>query len=129
MTLLGCAYAMQSNRLSHFFDLHGPSFTTDTACSSSLAATQLACTSLWAGDCDTACAGGMNVLTNPDIFAGLSKGQFLSKTGSCKTYDNDADGYCRGDGVASVILKRYQDAVRDKDHILGYFLFTNQLLG
>jgi acyl transferase domain-containing protein len=61
----------------------------------------------------------MNVLTNPDIFAGLSKGQFLSKTGSCKTFDNDADGYCRGDGVATVILKRIEDAIADNDPILA----------
>ncbi len=61
----------------------------------------------------------MNVLTNPDIFSGLSKGQFLSKTGSCKTYDDNADGYCRGDGVVTLILKRLDDAVLDKDPILG----------
>lgn len=58
-------------------------------------------------------------MTNPDIFSGLSKGQFLSKTGSCKTYDNEADGYCRGDGVATVILKRYEDAIAEGDPILG----------
>lgn len=61
----------------------------------------------------------MNILTNPDIFAGLSKGQFLSKTGSCKTFDNEADGYCRGEGVATVILKRVEDAIADNDPILG----------
>jgi iterative type I PKS product template protein len=61
----------------------------------------------------------MNVLTNPDIFSGLSKGQFLSKTGSCKTYDDGADGYCRGDGVVTLILKRLDDAILDKDPILG----------
>ena len=31
-------------------------------------------------------------MTNSDIFAGLSRGQFLSKTGNCQTFDNDADG-------------------------------------
>jgi iterative type I PKS product template protein len=60
-----------------------------------------------------------NCLTNPDIFSGLSKGQFLSKTGSCKTYDQGADGYCRGDGVVTLILKRLEDAVAEKDPILG----------
>ena len=53
---------------------------------------QIGCTSLWAGDCDTAVIGGLNVMTNSDIFAGLSRGQFLSKTGNCQTYDNEADG-------------------------------------
>ncbi|KAF2086231.1 polyketide synthase [Saccharata proteae CBS 121410] len=120
--ITGGVRAFAPGRINYYFKFSGPSYSIDTACSSSLAAIQLACTSLWAGDCDTACAGGLNVLTNPDIFAGLSKGQFLSKTGSCKTYDNDADGYCRGDGCGTVVLKRYEDAIADKDHILGCIL-------
>ena len=120
--ITGGVRAFAPGRINYYFKFSGPSFSIDTACSSSFAAIQLACTSLWAGDCDTACAGGLNVLTNPDIFAGLSKGQFLSKTGSCKTYDNAADGYCRGDGCATVILKRYEDAIADKDNILGCIL-------
>ena len=120
--ITGGVRAFAPGRINYYFKFSGPSYSVDTACSSSLAAIQLACTSLWAGDCDTACAGGLNVLTNPDIFSGLSKGQFLSKTGSCKTYDNAADGYCRGDACGSVILKRYEDAVADKDVILGCIL-------
>lgn len=53
----------------------------DTACSSSFAAVQTACTYLWRGECDTAIAGGTNILTNPDNFAGLDRGHFLSTTG------------------------------------------------
>ncbi|KAG9812276.1 polyketide synthase, partial [Aureobasidium melanogenum] len=120
--ITGGVRAFAPGRINYYFKFSGPSFSIDTACSSSLAAIQLACTSLWAGDCDTACAGGLNVLTNPDIFSGLSKGQFLSKTGSCKTYDNAADGYCRGDGCGTVVLKRYEDALADKDNILGCIL-------
>ncbi|KUI69031.1 Conidial yellow pigment biosynthesis polyketide synthase [Cytospora mali] len=79
-----------------------------------------ACTSLWNGDTDMAVAGGMNVLTNSDAFAGLSHGHFLSKTpGACKTWDENADGYCRADAVASIILKRLEDAEADNDNILG----------
>ena len=89
-----------------------------------MAAIQIACTSLWAGECDTAVAGGLNVMTNSDIFAGLSRGQFLSKTGNCQTYDNDADGYCRGDGIGTIILKRLEDAEADNDRILGVILET-----
>lgn len=120
--ITGGVRAFAPGRINYYFKFSGPSYSVDTACSSSLAAIQLACTSLWAGDCDTACAGGLNVLTNPDIFSGLSKGQFLSKTGSCKTYDNDADGYCRGDSCGSVVLKRYSDAIADKDNIMGCIL-------
>lgn len=118
----GGVRAFAPGRINYFFKFSGPSFSVDTACSSSFAALQLAVTSLRARDCDTAITGGMNVLTNPDIFSGLSKGQFLSKTGNCQTFDNDADGYCRGEGVATVILKRLEDAEADKDNILGVIL-------
>ena len=64
-------------------------------------------------------AGGLNILTNPDVFAGLSKGFFLSNTGNCKTWDSRADGYCRADGVGSVVMKRLEDALADNDNILG----------
>lgn len=118
----GGVRAFAPGRINYFFKFSGPSFSVDTACSSSFAALQLAVTSLRAGDCDTAITGGMNVLTNPDIFSGLSRGQFLSKTGNCQTFDNEADGYCRGEAVASVILKRLEDAEADKDNILGVIL-------
>lgn len=115
----GGVRAFGPGRINYSMKFSGPSFIVDTACSSSFAALQLACTSLRAGECDTAFSGGANVLTNPDIFAGLSRGYFLSKTGNCNTFDDGADGYCRGDGVASVILKRMEDAIADKDPILG----------
>ena len=118
----GGVRAFAPGRINYYFKFSGPSFSVDTACSSSFAALQLAMTSLRAGECDTAITGGMNVLTNPDIFSGLSRGQFLSKTGNCQTFDNEADGYCRGEGVASVILKRLEDAEADKDNILGVIL-------
>ena len=120
----GGVRAFGPGRLNYFFKWSGPSFSVDTACSSSFAALNIAITALRAGECDTAFAGGANVLTNPDIFSGLSRGHFLSKTGSCKTFDNDADGYCRGDGVATIIIKRYSDAISDKDPILGVILGT-----
>jgi iterative type I PKS product template protein len=120
----GGVRAFGPGRLNYFFKWSGPSFSVDTACSSSFAALNIAITALRAGECDTAFSGGANVLTNPDIFSGLSRGHFLSKTGSCKTFDNEADGYCRGDGVASIILKRYDDAIADKDPILGIILGT-----
>jgi acyl transferase domain-containing protein len=114
--------AFTPGRINYHFKLSGPSYSVDTACSSSCAAIQLACTSLSNGECDTAITGGANILTNPDIFTGLSRGHFLSETGQCKTFDNQADGYCRADGVASLILKRLEDAEADNDNIFGVIL-------
>lgn len=49
----------------------------------------------------------------------LSKGHFLSKTGQCKVWDAGADGYCRADGIGSVVIKRLEDAMADNDHVLA----------
>lgn len=65
----------------------------------------------------------MNVLTNPDGFTGLNKGHFLTRGhNACKTWDAGADGYCRADGVGSLVLKRLEDAEGDNDRILGVIL-------
>lgn len=113
---------MSKGRINYYFKFGGPSYSIDTACSSGLAAIQVACTSIWSGDCDTAIAGGVSVITSPDLYAGLSRGQFLSQTGSCKTFDSGADGYCRADGIGSIIIKRLSDAERDRDNILAVIL-------
>ncbi|KAJ5151395.1 uncharacterized protein N7482_010647 [Penicillium canariense] len=109
-------------RINFCFEFCGPSYTNDTACSSSLAAIHLACNSLWRGDCDTAIAGGTNMCINPDGHTGLDKGFFLSRTGNCKPFDDAADGYCRGEAVATVVIKRLEDAIAEKDPILGVIL-------
>ncbi|KAK7937312.1 ketoacyl-synt-domain-containing protein [Apiospora aurea] len=118
----GCR-AFGPGRINYFFKFSGPSYSIDTACSSSLATIQSACTSLWNGETDMVVAGGMNVLTNSDAFAGLSHGHFLTKTpNACKTWDAEADGYCRADGIGSIVLKRLEDAEADNDNILGVVL-------
>lgn len=61
----------------------------------------------------------MEPKTNPDIYCMLSKGHFLSKTGQCKVWDAGADGYCRADGVGSVVIKRLEDALADNDVVLA----------
>ena len=119
--------AFTPGRINYHFKFSGPSFNVDTACSSSFAAINLACNSLWRGDCDTAIAGSTNVLTNPDNFAGLDRGHFLSTTGNCNTFDDGADGYCRADAVGTIVLKRLKDAEADNDPIKGVIFraFTN----
>ncbi|KAG6254329.1 Type I Iterative PKS [Claviceps purpurea] len=118
----GCR-AFGPGRINYFFKFAGPSYSIDTACSSGLAAIEVACQGLWNGVIDTAVAGGVNVLTNPDGFAGLCNGHFLTKGhNACKTWDSTADGYCRADGIGSLVIKRLEDAEADNDNILGIIL-------
>ena len=109
-------------RINYHFKFGGPSYTIDTACSSSLTAIHLACSALWRGEVDTAIIGGTNVLTNPDMTAGLDRGHFLSRTGNCKTFDESADGYCRGEAVVTAVFKRLDDAIQDRDPIQACIL-------
>jgi acyl transferase domain-containing protein len=108
---------MLANRISHVFDLRGPSITCDTACSSSLTAFHLACSSVWRGECQQALVGGANIMLRPEFPIAMSKGRFLSPDGRCKTFDASADGYGRGEGAAVVIVKPLAQAQRDHDRI------------
>lgn len=51
----GMTRNMLANRVSSFFDFHGPSASVDTACSSGLMAIELACQSIWCGDANMVC--------------------------------------------------------------------------
>jgi acyl transferase domain-containing protein len=113
----GTARSIMSNRLSYFFDWKGPSMTVDTACSSSLVAVHLAVQALRNDECQVAVAAGVNLIFGPEMFIGESNLRMLSPTGRCRMWSNDADGYARGEGCASVVLKLLSDAVRDGDHI------------
>lgn len=111
--------AFSAGRVNYHFKWDGPSYSVDSACSSSLLAIQLACSSLRSGESNMAVAGGSNILTGRNMYDGLTRGSFLSKTGSCKTFDSGADGYCRGEGVGVVVLKRLSDAVANGDPVLA----------
>ena len=100
----------------------------DTACSSSLVAVNRACKALRAKKCSMAVAGGVNIMTMATEFLKLAKAGFLSPTGQCKPFDQAADGYCRGEGVGVVVLKRLSQAQIDGDEVLAVIpgIATNQ---
>ncbi|WP_405898873.1 acyltransferase domain-containing protein [Streptomyces sp. NBC_00727] len=113
----GSSAGMAANRISYHFDLTGPSLAVDTACSSSLVAVHLAANSLLAGECDTALAGGVNIVLSPSL--GLVYGQLglAAADGRCKPFSAEADGIGRSDGVGLVVLRRLEDALADGDRV------------
>ncbi|OAA66673.1 BcPKS5, polyketide synthase [Niveomyces insectorum RCEF 264] len=113
----GTSRAIISNRISYFFDWHGPSTTVDTACSSSLVAVHQGVTALRNGECPVAVAAGANLILGPGNFIAESNLHMLSPTGSSKMWDAGADGYARGEGIAAVVLKTLSAALRDGDRI------------
>jgi hybrid polyketide synthase/nonribosomal peptide synthetase ACE1 len=113
----GTARSILSNRISYFFDWHGPSMTIDTACSSSLVAVHQAVETLRSGDSRVAVAAGSNLILMPENFIAESNLSMLSPNGRSRMWDVDADGYARGDGFAAVVMKRLSDALEDGDEI------------
>ncbi|KAB2573735.1 Lovastatin diketide synthase mokB [Lasiodiplodia theobromae] len=114
---IGNGPTMMSNRISHFYDLCGPSMTVDTACSTGLVALHQACHSLRSGEAKMAIIACANVMFNPDIFVLMSSLGFLSPDGKSYAFDSRASGYGRGEGVGTIIVKRLQDALQDGDPI------------
>lgn len=124
---LGCdAYTMQCiqrgfgpGRLAYQMNWEGPTYAIDSACAGATSALHLACMSLLSRDIDMAVTGSANVLSDPHSFSILSKAGVLSDTGNCKTYRDDADGYCRADFSGAVVLKRLEDAIAHNDRVLA----------
>lgn len=108
-----------ANRVSYFCDFTGPSLTVDTACSSSLYAIHLALQSLAEGECQVALAGGVNLSLHPSKFAALAKYGFLASDGRCHSFGDGGDGYVPSEGVGAILLKPLEQAIADKDNILG----------
>ncbi|WP_260849934.1 type I polyketide synthase [Bacillus pumilus] len=106
-----------STQLSYKLNLHGPSVTMQTACSTSLVNIGMACQALLNQECDAALAGGVTVSSPENIGYIYQDGMIQSKDGHCRPFDQEASGTIFGDGAGIVLLKRYEDAIRDGNPI------------
>lgn len=105
--------------VSYKLNLKGPSVSINTACSTSLVAIHYARTSLLLGECDVAIAGGVSIVPNHNKGYMYVKDSFQSPDGLCHAFDEEARGTIWGEGCGVVVLKRLEDAQRDKDNILA----------
>ncbi len=120
----GLPHSMLANRVSYFFNFHGPSEAIDTACSSAAAAIHRAVQSIRNGESEQAIAGGVNIMLSPRPHLILSQMGMLSPDGKCRTFDKDANGYVRGEGVGAVLLKPLSRALEDGNPIYATILTT-----
>ena len=116
---LGTLRAFMSGKVSHYFWWIGSSLTVDTAYSSSAVAIHAACMAINAGECSQALAGGVSIFTSPNFYQNLATASFLSPTGATKPFNAAADGYCRGEGIGFVHVKRLSADIIDGDNVLG----------
>jgi PfaB family protein len=101
------------------FGLGGSAYTLDAACASSLYALKLACDELQAYRADAMITGGVSGADNLYTQIGFSQLQALSRSGRCAPFDRSADGLLVGEGAGILVLKRLDDALRDRDTIWG----------
>ncbi|MGW1774935.1 amino acid adenylation domain-containing protein [Streptomyces sp. NPDC002104] len=115
-TSLGNDKDFVPTRVSYKLDLRGPSISVQTGCSTSLVAVHMACQALGSGECDVALAGGATVIA-PRRGYRYEEGGIKSSDGTCRAFDEAADGTVAGSGAAVVVLKRLEDALADGDVI------------
>ncbi|MBE8987837.1 type I polyketide synthase [Nostoc sp. LEGE 12450] len=106
-----------TTQISYKLNLKGPSVNVQTACSTSLVAVHFACQSLLNGESDIALAGGVSIHLPQKAGYYYEQGGILSNDGHCRAFDANASGTIFGNGLGVVVLKRLEDAVRDRDYI------------
>jgi acyl transferase domain-containing protein/surfactin synthase thioesterase subunit len=115
--LVGGGLDYLTTLVSYKLNLTGESVSLQTACSTSLVAVHYAFQSLLDGDIDMALAGGVSIDARQKTGYLYQEGMIFSPDGHCRPFDRRAKGTVRGYGLGLVVLKRVEDAVRDRDHI------------
>ncbi|KAK7959439.1 Compactin diketide synthase [Apiospora aurea] len=110
--LAGTGTAMIANRISHFFDLQGPSMSIDTGCSAGMVVVHQGCQSIRTGESDISVVGAASALLTQDAFISASTIGAIGAEGKCFAWDERAHGYGRGEGVAALILQPLDAALK-----------------
>lgn len=113
----GRIHALAANRISHVFDLAGPSEVIATACSSGLVAIHRAVRALRGGECAMALVAGASLLLSDGESRALKGLGVLSPDGRCRPFDLAANGQARGEGVCALLLKPLAAALAAGDPI------------
>ncbi|EGQ8546589.1 hypothetical protein GOZ70_25990, partial [Vibrio parahaemolyticus] len=113
-----------TSQIAYRLDVKGPTVTIQASCATSMVATHLACEALNSGQCDLAISGGVTLRLPSQKDYDFQSGGLLSEDGLIHAFDAEATGTVYSSGVATLLLKRAQDAINDGDQIHGLILGT-----
>lgn len=114
----GCLASGTAALIVNEYGLDAVPVAVEAACASSLAALDVAVTALRSGTADFAVAGGVELACTARDMVLCSALGLLSHSRNAP-FDAGADGFTPGDGCGLFLLKRYDDALRDGDGIVG----------
>jgi len=106
-----------AGRSANRLDLMGASYTVDAACASALVAVDNVTRSLRDGRCDLGIAAAVHINQKPSIWRAFETLGVLSPDGGIRPFDASASGLVMGEGIGAVVLKRLEDARRDRDRV------------
>lgn len=112
-----------ASRISYLLDLKGPAIVIDSACSSSMVALHTAIQSIINDDCSQAIVGGVNLKIKPkllkehEVNVGNVSDSFLTRA-----FDVNANGTNSGEGFGSILIKKLDKAIENKDNIYSVIL-------
>ncbi|QOV34524.1 polyketide synthase [Streptomyces ferrugineus] len=114
----GCLASGVAALLANEYRLDAVPLGVEAACASSLAALDICVGALRQGTADFAVTGGVELACNTRDMVLCSALGLLSHSTNAP-FDQAADGFSPGDGCGLFLLKRYSDARRDGDEIVG----------
>ncbi len=117
--VIGCDKDYLATRIAYKCNLHGPAMAVQSSCSSSLLSVHTACQALLAGECDRALVTACTVLLPENLGWIYLPGGMRSPDGRCRPYDAGANGTIFASGVIAVLLRRLEDAVRERDNVIA----------
>ncbi|TCR02724.1 type I polyketide synthase [Neorhizobium sp. JUb45] len=115
--LIGNDKDFLASRVAHHLDLKGPAVVVQSACSSGLLAVHQAIQSLLSGEIEMALAGAVSISMDIEDGYHADPGGPMSPTGRIAPFSAGSDGIVGGNGVAALVLKRLEDAIRDGDAV------------
>ncbi|CAE7793857.1 irp2 [Symbiodinium sp. CCMP2456] len=114
---------MIPGHFSYYFDIRGESLAVESACSSALVAVHKGCQTICNRGCSQALAWAANAILAPAVMVQAGKLGMLSKSGHCKSFDKEADGYVRGEGCGAVVLSH--DSAHSRGNLLASWVSQN----